>query len=811
MWVIVLFELLILAAICIWFLHVVVAFKRTPWYALVTTWLGWLLCFSIVFLVPIDILDTDHENCISDSRQNWCVAQGLSKNCSTVTNSTLDNSTLPIFNITVDPSSSVDIPSSGFFEHNCTEPITYISETVMIIQWKVLWWGTMILSWLVFPLLSSYFLAGEFTTWEKVVRSIKENILIYAALGVLGVIGLIGLKFTSGLTGDAFMNFLLALANAYGLILTICLMGYGLVDIPRYMWRKANRTSTLQYYAVQAYKHKESIEIAKSDLLKTLKVVKALSEKANDHNPYRPYVDVVVSKCPNEYDEVSGDTEVELSYDKLVSVHKDIAADTHNVVRAVCLYEQMLKKAFKTEDVIRTQMHPQSDWRIYWSFFPARTHRFAKVVDAIEYIWEVYLFTTVFRVLAVLAGLLSLAIVWCELTLTANGDLSPFSRIINDLHMHGMAKQIYCLIIIFYMALCAYTTLFKLKLFNYYRLVPHQMSDANSIMFSANYLCRLAAPLSFNFLKLIKADDKSFTTVMGNMDAFPVLGEKFMIFFPVFVGLLCVATIFNVYSRIGAMCCIKSLRYKPDHDEKYIDEGEKILQDERESKDGIALQTTKQAIRSTVKEEVSKMARKGRDDEPVESVKVTPAPPAEPTTLSGIMAQKYSRTRDNDDLLPATSRFSNKRVSVSAAEATEMRHNLSGGNLASDGASTAVTGSSMRFNLSGNNLAGQRGRSTSTGTGNSSSGSTGSTTTGSGGSSLLPPTSRFANDDLLPPTSRFAKRSPTPTPAPPPAAILTPTPPADPAPSSKDTKSLLGGLFGKKNTFSLLPDPGSNV
>ena len=37
------------------------------------------------------------------------------------------------------------------------------------------------------------------------------------------------------------------------------------------------------------------------------------------------------------------------------------------------------------------------------------------------------------------------------------------------------------------MALCAYTTLFKIKLFNFYRLVPHQMSDAGSIMFSSKY------------------------------------------------------------------------------------------------------------------------------------------------------------------------------------------------------------------------------------------------------------------------------------------------------------------------------------
>lgn len=84
------------------------------------------------------------------------------------------------------------------------------------------------------------------------------------------------------------------------------------------------------------------------------------------------------------------------------------------------------------------------------------------------------------------------------------------------------------------MALCAYTTLFKLKLFNFYRLVPHQMSDAGSIMFSAkyvvylylfsiivfflfiffiSYLCRLAAPLAYNFLSIVHQEDLNFTSV----------------------------------------------------------------------------------------------------------------------------------------------------------------------------------------------------------------------------------------------------------------------------------------------------------
>jgi LMBR1-like membrane protein len=79
-------------------------------------------------------------------------------------------------------------------EHDCHRPITSLPDSYMEKQWAVLWWGTMLLSWfvnhlhnnfylifcrLIFPMLSSYFQAGDFSRWERVVRAIKENIILY--------------------------------------------------------------------------------------------------------------------------------------------------------------------------------------------------------------------------------------------------------------------------------------------------------------------------------------------------------------------------------------------------------------------------------------------------------------------------------------------------------------------------------------------------------------------------------------------------------------------------------------------------------
>lgn len=147
------------------------------------------------------------------------------------------------------------------------------------------------------------------------------------------------------------------------------------------------------------------------------------------------------------------------------------------------------------------------------------------------------------------------------------------------------------------MATCTYTSLFKLQIWDYYRLVPHQQSDANSIMFSANYLCRLAAPLSFNFLQLTRQSNgaPAFSAVMGQMDGYFALGKNFLYIFPVFVVLLCLCSLLNVWQRVFRSAfmknlftsCwpIKKLKIHVDDPRQLLEEGSIILKHERETRE----------------------------------------------------------------------------------------------------------------------------------------------------------------------------------------------------------------------------------
>jgi len=203
------------------------------------------------------------------------------------------------------------------------------------------------------------------------------------------------------------------------------------------------------------------------------------------------------------------------------------------------------------------------------------------------------------------------------------------------------------------------------------------------------------------------------------------------------------------------MCCIKRLRYIPEDDFKLVNDGEKILKEEREMKEGRGPtnKTFKQSLKSLLPSTKKSNAQKNDlyDDnksKPQANGSV-PAAPAAPISAAKAISMKYSRLEDGADLIPASSKFSN----------------LNNGNSPATTSSSSVSSSVGRSSRFNNNY----------------------------------------DDDLLPANSRFSKKN---------AAIVDSTPDDAKSTYSSSTstastqKSVFGGLFGGKSKIDeigLLP------
>ena len=192
-------------------------------------------------------------------------------------------------------------------------------------------------------------------------------------------------------------------------------------------------------------------------------------------------------------------------------------------------------------------------------------------------------------------------IVWSELvfSLCTGGDHSLPDLSVFSLYIRAMSNnllfsaalvpfvlQLFIFIPVVYIAWCAYSSLFELRLFNYYHMVGHNMSDSNSLLFSAAYLCRLTAPMAYNFMQMSHYDNTKFVAVMGKLDVDGLgindLGYYFQMYFPVLLLPFILMTLFDVYTKIMTCLHIKRFQFTDDFDHSLISDGQEILREERE-------------------------------------------------------------------------------------------------------------------------------------------------------------------------------------------------------------------------------------
>ncbi len=77
-----------------------------------------------------------------------------------------------------------------------------------------------------------------------------------------------------------------------------------------------------------------------------------------------------------------------------------------------------------------------------------------------------------------------------------------------------------------YLCLCAYYTIFRIRIFNYFYLSLYHLTDETSLIFAATFLCRLTAPLSYNFLGMIHMDQTITKETDREETAFTIVNIK---------------------------------------------------------------------------------------------------------------------------------------------------------------------------------------------------------------------------------------------------------------------------------------------
>lgn len=137
-----------------------------------------------------------------------------------------------------------------------------------------------------------------------------------------------------------------------------------------------------------------------------------------------------------------------------------------------------------------------------------------------EWYWECVFRQSFYRFLAVVLCLLSVSVVWSECTFfSTHPVLSLFALFVQaaekqhnyiciEVSVFGKVAwskihivivtffyffslhQVVCFVTILFLCVCIFSTVFRIRVFNYYYLVPHHQTDAYSLQFSGMYVSK---------------------------------------------------------------------------------------------------------------------------------------------------------------------------------------------------------------------------------------------------------------------------------------------------------------------------------
>ncbi|VDK38931.1 unnamed protein product [Gongylonema pulchrum] len=112
----------------------------------ISTFIGWFFSFIIIFILPLDISITFYNRCLLEERHSAAEEEFQFRNIT---------------------------------ELSCKKPDGFVPDFVLLRMWRIVYWTSQLLTWIVLPLMQSYSNAGEFTTVGKLRSALYSNVAYY--------------------------------------------------------------------------------------------------------------------------------------------------------------------------------------------------------------------------------------------------------------------------------------------------------------------------------------------------------------------------------------------------------------------------------------------------------------------------------------------------------------------------------------------------------------------------------------------------------------------------------------------------------
>ena len=476
---------------------------------------------------------------------------------------------IPVFLAVALPSSiillvPIDLASSAQSSPDGVAGI-FLGRRVLLVSWRISYWLTFVLTWVSLPILGEYVDSGHRDIKGRLLYSLKSNATYHLIVLAAGVLGAIYFFITKGFSYTSLKGLVMALAYAWGLILAIYLMGHGLVAIPRKLFRDASISGRLRRLQMYAPKIHENLMDATDELDSYEQQVQELKRRKNaTSRDFQDWIDELVDMIsvpdarivtaatlptsrPNVPDVITERYLADLS--------RRLKRARHKKIRYVAEWDYLVQKATRTQTILDSATTKQLSFGATPPYAPWY-EKISLLTPRLRYHLYMHVMPACYYFMSAILAMASVCIIWSELVKGANGKLCVVGLTVvhpyQENYKIGFASQFLAALWLGYMCASALWSISEVKVWGNRALVRRNTYLESACWYAAQ-VAKLTVPLAYNFLEFTPPDVQKktvFYTFLGELINLTPLGNGFTNYFPAFVLIPVLASLFNLYSRV---------------------------------------------------------------------------------------------------------------------------------------------------------------------------------------------------------------------------------------------------------------------
>ena len=461
--------------------------------------------------------------------------------------------------------------------------------------YSIIYWTIMVNSWVLIPLLSKYEGSGYFTRREKLLYSIKSNLLFY---GMIILIGLSLFALAYYRLKEEYINYFLKncfnFTYLYGFFFLILLLGYSIPKLPKNIYdrifyqkevrRIENETKNLKHKLDKVNKDlldgyyklvniKEQIEINREMKAKNLKVLEdKIKDRKTEEEKIKKYETFITKKInyikknesvfgikTKKFPNKSEDIQLKNIFDEIASLNINLKENEWDNLRLqhqlqssynewLFLKTIIIKgKNYKSSIIDQALRESKIKLMENEDFIPIKNISKFKILFYMKiYPIILFIFSSIFLLLGII-------ILLSEICISLPWKISIFN-LLNywTENMFIIHIFIICSVFVFFL-MCLYA-LMNFKLTKNYRIYGPRQTDAVSILYFTSNFNRIIFPLCLNILFMINhGNDTTKKTCLEKDFGININNHIFLIiskYSPLVLIVFVILNTFGVFSKI---------------------------------------------------------------------------------------------------------------------------------------------------------------------------------------------------------------------------------------------------------------------